>query len=1113
MKHNRIQLTFSIILALTLLSIFAVAAPASSQAEPSFHADPLQGTPEGTGSNIGSDLLLSTHLGVDGNPSVAYNPAGQFLVVWQSTDPALGGGYALYGQFYDEQGEPQGWSIFLDYPTQGIYEPTAAYSPACDCYLVAWVGAAEGPDVTGLLFGSDGGILVNDLLIYDGADDILTHRPTAASNGVDFYVTWAAGYPLSVYGRRVNADGTMPYAAQLIAGGDGEDRFDPAVAYNPFAAPGEYLVVMQRGGIYDATTRIAARRVRADGSLPGSEYALSTDQPEADNPRLAAAPWDGDGGWVVTWDDDRNGDSDLFGRVALAGADASFDGAEFPIIAIAGSNQFYAAIARSPTTGQFLVTYQDDRNTAVSSYDLYAQRLDAGAALLGPEMVVSEAQGNQTAPAIAAGELPDVYWVVWEDKRTADYDVYGQRIAWNGALLQSDFAIPANRDADQNPVVAYDWQHDQYLAVWHDHNYLWGLRLSAGGLLLEPPWPIHGDEYPDYYPAVAYSDDADCFVVIWQQALGSGNGRLEGRVIPPAGDATLPISFPDSDGFSSTGLAYETGSESFLAAWKNENSFEGILAHALNQDGTPLAGDSTVVSSDDTAYHPVVAADTANHRYLVLWSQGEYFYGRLVGPYGNLIGDPFPVAGGDGLSRQDPSVAFKPPARGAGQAAEAAPHPAGGEAAGEYLVVYERDDGTGSSLDLYGQRLDLQGAPIGGEILIYGDPDAVVQSGPAVVYSPEAGRYYVIWNEDRGDGNEQDLYARWLNPDGSPASAALPVSRHPGNQADTSLAYDWEAQRILAVWQDGQVGGDNNIYAQLAAVDATPPTAAFTRDPIVGKEGDTFTLNAWPSSDDTTPKVALSVRWDWTSNGSWDTPWSLDKYVELTISTAGTYTITLQVRDLMSQTGSIALPIYVQPANPNTPPVAALTISPLIGQAGANLTFDATACTDAETPPANLAVRWDWENDGTWDTGWSTTKIATHAASITAGFNVARVEVRDGGNLTGAALRAYLVVPAAAVVLEIDPPLVSLVPGTEFQFRAEARDAYGNVMGNPPVTWSVTDAGAGTIGASGLFTAGLEAGLHVGVVAATWDALTDQAGVIIVYPYQVYLPVVMRNYP
>jgi len=1105
MHHNRAQWTFSIILTLALLSTFAVAAPVSSQAEPPFCADPLQGITEGTGSNIGAELLLSTRLGVDGNPSGAYNPAGQFLVVWQSTDPALGGGYALYGQLYDEQGEPQGWSIFFDYPTQGIYEPTAAYSPACDCYLVAWVGAAEGPDVTGLLLGSDGVILVNDLLIYDGADGTLTHPPTAASNGVDFYVTWTAGYPLSAYGRRVNADGTMPYVAQLIAGGDGVDRDDPAVAYDSFADPGEYLVVMRRGGIYDATTRITALRVRADSSLPGGEYAVSTDQPGAGSPRLAATPWGSGSGWVITWGDDRNGDSDLFGRVALVGADASFDDVEFPIITVAGSNQFYQAIARSPSTGQFLVAYQDDRNTAVSAFDIYAQRLDAGAALLGPEMVVSEAQGNQTTPIIAAGESPDVYWVVWEDKRTADYDVYGQRIAWNGTLLQSDFAISAQRLWQYAPTVAYDWEHDQYLAVWIDDSSfsgeVYGQRLSSGGLPLEAPWAIEADGQEHTSPEVAYSSDADCFVAVWKHMLGDDESILEGRRIPPAGDATTLLAMPGTNVSFPPGLAYEAGSASFLLVWDNliwAPLTQDIRAHALNQDGNPLAGDSTVLTDTPGAQAPVVIADTANHRYLVVWQEGSPYglYGRLVGPYANLIGDPFLVAGGDGLSHSGQALAYKPASR---------------LAAGEYLVVYQREVSAGSSsYDLYGRRLDLQGAAIGGEFLIYDGPADVDQVMPAVGYSPEAGRYYVVWSEDRNDGNDLDLYGRWLSPDGSPASAVLPFSRHAGQQDSASLAYDWETQRALVAWEDRRTGL-NDIYAQLAAVDTTPPTAVFTRDPIVGKEGDTFAFNAWPSSDDITPKTALFVRWDWTSNGSWDTGWSLDKYVEQTISIPGTYTITLQVRDLMSQTGTVALPIYVQPAGANTPPVAALSISPLIGQAGADMTFDATACTDAETPPANLAVRWDWENDGTWDTGWSTTKVATHSAT-TSGFYVVRVEVRDGGNLTDAALRAYLVVPGTAVVLEVSPPLVSLVPGTEFQFSAEARDAYGNVMGNPPVTWSVTDPAAGAIGATGLFTAGVEAGAYLGVVEATWDALDDQAGVIIAYPYHVYLPVVVRNY-
>lgn len=1093
MKPKVMLFGLAVLLVALLPAAAALAAPSQEPA------------PDAQGYGVGVDLLLSTRLGTDWGPAVAYSPDGQFLVAWTGQEPRG----TIYGQFYDEQGEPQGENMDLVPETLPALGPGAAYSPACGCYLVAWIELSAGPDLIyqlkGLLLGSDGHIIVtgltidDDLLLYPGSAS-----PAVASNGTDFNAVWAedAASSGAIYGRRVNADGSMPYPIQMIAGDDGTDRWRPALAYNPFAAPGEYLVVMRRGP-WDETTQITARRLSASGSPAGVEYTVAA-QPYADSPALAAAPWDSSGAWVVVWTDHRgSGVPNIFGRVALAGSNA-FDGADFPITAVAESLRGPAVIARSPTTGQLLVTYPDDRNHDVSSYDLYAQRLASDATLLGPELVVSDAPGTQNYPSIAAGETPDVYLVAWVDGRTDDPDIYGQRIAWNGALLSSEFAISAQPDYQVDARVAYDPEHDQYLAVWvsyaGDQRDIYGQRLSAGGLPLEAPWPIEADGHTNAYPDVAYSSDAGCFVAVWDDFE---QNVMEGRRIPAAGDATSLFALPGVAGGGAPSLAYDAGSASFLMAW---SASADVWIHALNQDGTPLAGDSVLLAgSSDSEGYPAIAADSANHRYLVVWELDAgglvELYGHLAGPYGNPIGDPFLVAGGDGLDHRVAAVAYKPAARGgAGRA---------GQAAGEFLAVYMRETSAGSlTYHLYGQRLDEQGAQIGGEFLIYGDVEDVSQYGPAVVYAPEAGRYLVVWSEDRDDGNDLDLYSRWLAADGSPAGAVLPLSRHPRDQVTPSLAYDDETQRVLVSWWDYRAG-TGDVHAQLVAIDATPPTAAFTRDPIVGKEGDLFTLSAWPSSDDTTPTVALAVRWDWTSNGSWDTPWSLDKVVEQTIATAGTYTVTLQVRDLMSQTGTVALPVYVQPASGNIPPVAALTISPPAGQAGANMTFDATACTDAETPPANLSVRWDWENDGTWDTGWSATKIATHATNA-AGFYIARVEVRDGGSLTDAALRAYLVLPGAAVALEISPPLVSLVPGTEFQFHAEARDAYGNVMGNPPVTWSVADAGAGEIGATGLFTAGLEAGLHLGAVAAAWDALADQAGVIIAYPYQVYLPVVVK---
>ena len=178
------------------------------------------------------------------------------------------------------------------------------------------------------------------------------------------------------------------------------------------------------------------------------------------------------------------------------------------------------------------------------------------------------------------------------------------------------------------------------------------------------------------------------------------------------------------------------------------------------------------------------------------------------------------------------------------------------------------------------------------------------------------------------------------------------------------MAYDPIHDQGLVVWMDARRGYWGDIYARLGALDTTPPTALFTRDPTVGRVGDAFTLNAWPSRDDLTPSGALAVRWDLTSDGTWDTAWNLDKSVTITPATQGIYTVTLEVHDLMWLTDTISLPVYVLPVSANTPPQAYLTVLPLWAQAGTEFELNATGCSDAETPYADLEVRWDWENDG-----------------------------------------------------------------------------------------------------------------------------------------------------
>jgi len=75
-------------------------------------------------------------------------------------------------------------------------------------------------------------------------------------------------------------------------------------------------------------------------------------------------------------------------------------------------------------------------------------------------------------------------------------------------------------------------------------------------------------------------------------------------------------------------------------------------------------------------------------------------------------------------------------------------------------------------------------------------------------------------------------------------------------------------------------------------------------------------------------------------------------------------------------------------SNSNTSPTATFTITPDTGTSSTVFAFDASGCTDAEDPASSLEVRWDWNNDGTWDTSYSTTKTVTHTFASTGTYTV-----------------------------------------------------------------------------------------------------------------------------
>ena len=182
----------------------------------------------------------------------------------------------------------------------------------------------------------------------------------------------------------------------------------------------------------------------------------------------------------------------------------------------------------------------------------------------------------------------------------------------------------------------------------------------------------------------------------------------------------------------------------------------------------------------------------------------------------------------------------------------------------------------------------------------------------------------------------------------------------------------------------------------------TAPTASFTASPSSGGTSTEFQFDASGSSDDQDAIDVLQARWDWEDDNTWDTEWSKTKTAIHQYDTTGTMTIRLKVKDTGGLTATTTSSVTVLTDNPA--PAASFTVSPYSGDTSTEFQFDASGSSDGQDVVEELQARWDWEDDGTWDAEWSTTKTATHRYGTT-GTKTIRLEVKDTDDLTASTTR------------------------------------------------------------------------------------------------------------
>jgi|KBSSwiStaDraftv2_1062776.scaffolds.fasta_scaffold61612_3 hypothetical protein len=302
-----------------------------------------------SGAPLGSEFRVnSSTANSQASPSVAADSAGNFVVAWSS-----GFAYAfdVFGQRFASDGTPVGSEFRINTHTpQSQFLPSVAVDPAGN-FVVVW--SSDGQDgsyrgIFGQRFTSSGAPLGPEFRVNTYTTNFQDHAAVAADAAGNFVVTWSSGleygFEADVFAQRFASNGAPLGLEFRVNSYTTDGQGDPAVA----AAPsGGFVVVWDGQAQSDAG--VFAQRFAASGVPLGAGFRVNT-IPASGNPSVAT---DAAGNFVVGWGSSAV-PADVFGqRFASDGTPA---GPQFRINTFTPQQQKTTAIAADPT-GNFVVTW------------------------------------------------------------------------------------------------------------------------------------------------------------------------------------------------------------------------------------------------------------------------------------------------------------------------------------------------------------------------------------------------------------------------------------------------------------------------------------------------------------------------------------------------------------------------------------------------------------------------------------------------------------------------------------------------------------------------------------------------------------------------------------
>jgi hypothetical protein len=618
---------------------------------------------------------------------------------------------------------------------------------------------------------------------------------------------------------------------QADQGADAALAAAPAVAAD---AAGNYLAVWQddRNGNYD----VYARRLGPAGNALGPDFRV--DQAVGSVAALAPAVVnDVRNDYVVVWQDYRNGSWDVYARIF--NASGSPLGNDFRLDQGAGAS---AAMRPSITADgyRFFVAWQDNRN---GSDDIYMRRYDPDGNPLGTDFRIDQAPAGATsASPVICADTWNRYFVAWQDNRNGSYDLYVRRYRGAGTPLGNDYRVdqaPAGAAAISPAIAA---QGINWIVTWQDDRSgsadVYARRYDSTGAPYGPEFRV--DQAAGLaeaaLPSLAVSANGN-FILAWQDNRAGDDDiylrRYDPNAVPLGADSRLDQAGGPTAAGAPTVIA--ASNNNFLAVWEDRRNGNGdVFARGADPAGVPLGPDLRVDEGSRNGFAQSPALATAPDRdFILAWrdprSGNDDIYLRRFDSSGAARGDEFRVDQGPaGTAATQPALAA--------------------DTQGRAIIAWA--DSRNGDFDVFARRLSPAGAPLGADFRVDQAAAGNMAISPAVG-ADSADRFIVAWADRRG-GN-YDVYARRFDASGAALGADFRLDQAASGDADRpALAVD-SADRVVVAWRDRR-GGDDDVYARRLDAAGAPlgpefrvdqgPAAANAGEPAAAVIGGNFFI-AW----------------------------------------------------------------------------------------------------------------------------------------------------------------------------------------------------------------------------------------------------------------------------